>query len=30
MPNDPFTVLGVSSSATEDEIKAAYRKLAKR
>ena len=30
MPNDPFTVLGVSSSATEDEIKAAYRKLAKK
>ena len=30
MPNDPFSVLGVSSSATEDEIKAAYRKLAKK
>ena len=30
MVNDPFTVLGVSSSATEDEIKAAYRKLAKK
>ena len=30
MPNDPFTVLGVSSSATEDEIKAAYRRLAKK
>ena len=28
--NDPFSVLGVSSSATEDEIKAAYRKLAKK
>ena len=30
MPNDPFMVLGVSSSATEDEIKAAYRRLAKK
>ena len=30
MSNDPFTVLGVSSSASEDEIKAAYRKLAKK
>ena len=30
MPNDPFAVLGISSSATEDEIKAAYRKLAKK
>ena len=30
MPNDPFSVLGVSSSATEDEIKSAYRKLAKK
>ena len=27
---DPFAVLGVSSSASEDEIKAAYRKLAKK
>lgn len=30
MANDPFSVLGVSSSASEDEIKAAYRKLAKK
>ncbi len=30
MQNDPFAVLGVTSSATEDEIKAAYRKLAKK
>lgn len=28
--NDPFSVLGVSSSASEDEIKSAYRKLAKK
>lgn len=28
--NDPFQVLGVSPSATEDEIKAAYRALAKK
>ena len=27
MVSDPFSVLGVSSSASEDEIKAAYRKL---
>ena len=30
MSNDPFSILGVSSSATEDEIKSAYRKLAKK
>ena len=30
MPNDPFAVLGLNSSATEDEIKSAYRKLAKK
>lgn len=30
MANDPFAVLGLNSSATEDEIKAAYRKLAKK
>lgn len=29
MVSDPFKVLGVSPSATEDEIKSAYRKLAK-
>ncbi len=28
--NDPFSVLGISPSASEDEIKAAYRKLAKK
>ena len=28
--NDPFAVLGLTSSATEDEIKSAYRKLAKK
>ena len=30
MTRNPFSVLGVSSSATEDEIKSAYRKLAKK
>ena len=30
MINDPFQVLGVTQSATEEEIKAAYRKLAKK
>ena len=30
MMNDPFSVLGVPSSASEDEIKAAYRRLAKK
>ena len=30
MNRDPFSVLGVSSSASEDEIKTAYRKLAKK
>ena len=30
MTKDPFTVLGISSSASEDEIKSAYRKLAKK
>ena len=30
MYNDPFAILGVSPSATEDEIKSAYRKLAKK
>ena len=30
MTRDPFSVLGLSSTATEDEIKSAYRKLAKK
>lgn len=30
MNRDPYSVLGISSSATEDEIKSAYRKLAKK
>lgn len=28
--NDPYQVLGISPSATDDEVKAAYRKLAKK
>ena len=30
MNRDPFSVLGIPSTATEDEIKSAYRKLAKK
>ena len=30
MNSDPFSVLGIPSTATEDEIKSAYRKLAKK
>ena len=30
MISDPYKVLGVSADASDDEIKAAYRKLAKK
>ena len=30
MVNDPYSVLGVPHGASDDEIKAAYKKLAKR
>ena len=28
--SDPYTILGVSSSATDDEVKKAYRTLSKK
>ena len=30
MPRDPYEVLGVSKNATEDEVKKAYRSMAKK